>query len=159
MRKFYLIIAVLLLCRQGQAQKIVYSEPEKEDFDRFRFDVIAHHDNRILVYKATYFGSPSGGRAYQGPGSSYANPGTVSGPAASILESTICIYDPAMKLQEKILLPLPKELSGVHFLVYKDFFYMFYQYQQVHTIYCMAAKIGMDGKLIGAPRELDHTDI
>jgi len=36
---------------------------------------------------------------------------------------------------------------------------MFYQYQQVHTIYCMAAKIGMDGKLIGAPRELDHTDI
>jgi len=44
MRKFRLIIVVLLLYREGYAQKIVYSEPEKEDFDRFRFDVIAHHD-------------------------------------------------------------------------------------------------------------------
>ncbi|HMH24591.1 MAG TPA: hypothetical protein VK563_22575 [Puia sp.] len=160
MKRMFSIVAGILLCCGSYAQKMYYSDPEKEDFDRFRFDVIAHQQDRIIVYKAVYFGSPfSTARAYQGPGNSYANPGTVSGPAASILESTICIYDPSMKLLDKLLLPVPKEISGVHFLVYEGFFYMFYQYQKGHTIYCMAAKIGMDGKLTGPPLELDHTDI
>jgi hypothetical protein len=159
MRRISLIILAILLYREGSAQKIAYSEPEKEDFNRFRFDVIAHRNDRILVYKAVYSGDPNSSHQYQGPAASYANPSTIAASSPSILESTICIYDPSMKLQEKILLPLPKQIAGVHFLVYGDFFYLFYQYQHAHTIYCMAAKIGMDGKLIGSPLEMDHTDV
>jgi len=58
-----------------------------------------------------------------------------------------------MKLREKILLPLPKELSGVHSGAGVQGFFLYVlsipagAYDLLH-----AAKIGRDGKLIGTPR-------
>jgi len=163
----YLLSACILFQFISQAQRIMYSDPEKIDFDRLKFDVIAKHNNNILVYKATYFHSPYSQEAYpQSQHLVYGSrdpfaviPGIAPSPNTSIAESAIYIYDLEMKLQQTIVLPLPKELTGTHFLVYEDYFYMFYQYQRVHTIYCMAVKIGFDGKLIGSPVELDHTEV
>src|SRR5579872_1863367 len=138
MRAFCMIIAVFFLPGGVSAQKITYSKFESRDFDRFKFDVIAKHDNKILVYKAVYFGYPFG-NGNRGPRTAYANPDVINGspgmaptPNNSILESAIYIYDTAMNLLEAKNLALPKEISGVHFLVYDDFFYLFYQYQQAH---------------------------
>jgi hypothetical protein len=166
MKILLLIAVVFFLCGQNQAQKIIYSEFEKKDFNRFMFDVIGKFGNRTLVYKGVYFASPFEVQNQNRPRLSYANPdpqgntqGMVSTPDNSILESTLCIYDRDMKMLQQITLPLPDQISGVHFLVYEDFFYIFYQYQQVHSVYCMAAKIGSDGRMIGAPVQLDKTDI
>ncbi|HSZ86333.1 MAG TPA: hypothetical protein VK787_09895 [Puia sp.] len=167
MKKINLIMLCASVCIQCSAQKIIYSDFEKKDFDRFRFDVIAKHNDRILVYKATYFSSPFVIHNRQAPQLSYANPDQVpnmnnvisTASSNSILESAFSIYDLQMKIVKQIVLPLPKEISVVHFLVYDDYFYMFYQYQRVHTIYCTAAKIDMDGEMMGTPVEMDSTDI
>src|ERR1700722_4423245 len=164
--KVFNLIFFSITVLQCSAQKIIYSDFEKKDFDRFRFDVVAKHNDRIIVYKATYFSSPFSSQRQRLPQQSYANPdpmantqNMVSTPDNSILESALCIYDLQMKIIQQTVLPLPKEISGVHFLVYDDYFYMFYQYQRVHTIYCMSVKIDMDGKIIGVPFELDKTEI
>ena len=161
MRAFCIVIAVFFLLDGVLAQKITYSKFESRDFDRFKFDVIAKYNNRILVYKAVYFGHPFG-NASPGPRTAYANPDVINGspgmaptPNNSIMESAIYIYDTAMNLLETKNLVLPREISGVHFLVYDDFFYLFYQYQQAHNIYCMAVRVGMDGQLSGPPIEMD----
>ena len=166
----FFVSLLLLSAVTGLTQTIVYSQPEKKDFDRFRFDVIAKHKNTILVYKALYFSNPyhrnlkvarvvttiqkapfGGVRRPTPPQDDFVN--------NSVLESSICLYDTAMQqLQEKVL-PLPKEITGVHFLVYEDFFYLFYQYRDGRTIYCMAAKIGMDGTMEDKPIEMDRTGV
>ncbi len=165
MRIRFAIFLILFLRGSASAQTINYSKFEKSDFDRFKFDVIAKHDNKILVFKATYFGAPFG-NGNRAPQTAYANPDVINGspgmaptPNNSIQESAIYLYDTSMTLLATKILPLPREISGVHFLVYDDFFYLFYQYQQNHVIYCMAARIGMDGQMIGAPIEMDRTPI
>ncbi|HXL54732.1 MAG TPA: hypothetical protein VN958_00655, partial [Chitinophagaceae bacterium] len=40
-----------------------------------------------------------------------------------------------------------------------DFFYLFYQYQRRNIVYCVAAKLDGNGKIIGSPKELDTTTI
>ncbi|HEX4374103.1 MAG TPA: hypothetical protein VHZ50_12435 [Puia sp.] len=141
--KLFNLIFFSITVLQCSAQKIIYSDFEKEDFDRFRFDVIAKHNDRILVYKGIYLKADGG----------------TSSPDNSIMENRICFYDLQMKIVQQIILPLPKEISGVHFLTYEDHFFMFYQYQRGHTIHCMTLKIDMDGKIIGAPIEMDKTTI
>jgi hypothetical protein len=145
----YLVLAFILLYVQCNAQNITYSDFEKKDFNQFKFDVIAKHNNHILVYKATYAESPYRVQDVR----------IISSPNTSIFESAICIYDLQMKMLQRIMLPLPERISGVHFLVYENFFYLFYQYQRGRTIYCMAAKIDMEGKIIGKPFEMDKTVI
>jgi len=162
----YVFFLALLFSKTSQAQKIVYSPPEKQDFNRSRFDVITKHGDNILVYKAVYMGNPFTGRYSEGPLLSYANPtpfqyytGPATGPENGIEQSKIVIYDSDMDLRTEKVLPLPKEISGVHFLVYDDFFYIFYQYLVKHTIFCMAAKVNMDGDLIGDPIQMDQTTV
>ena len=163
----YLQVLFVLLPNLNFAQKVVYSDFEKKDFDRFRFDVIAKKDEKIIVYKAVYYKSlysvtnrnPNRSvNPYVTDEAANASMQLVSSPGSSIMESSICIYDEQMRPLNQNLLPLPKEISGVHFLVYEDYLYMFYQYLKGHTIFCMAAKIGMDGNMIGEPIEMDRTE-
>jgi hypothetical protein len=166
MKIIFLVIATIFLAQQSLAQKITYSEFEKKDFDRFTFDVVGKFSDSILVYKGVYFASPFVSQNQNRPRLQFANPdpqgntpGMVSTPDNSILESTICIYNQQMQLLQQVKLHLPDQISGVCFLIYDHFFYIFYQYQQAHTVFCMAAKIGSDGKMIGSPILMDKTDI
>jgi hypothetical protein len=162
----YAVFLTLIFFQATQAQKIVYSQPEKEDFNRFKFDVITKRDGKILVFKALYYGNPFHGQPSASPRQSYSNPdplrdndSPIPGPDNSIEGGSLCIYDSSMHITTERTLPLPRAISGVHFLVYDDFFYIFYQYLVHHTIYCMAAKVGMDGDFIGSPIKMDSTTI
>jgi hypothetical protein len=146
----YAVFLTLIFFQTVQAQKIVYSQPGKGDFNRVRFDVIAKRDGKILVLKVLYTGNPEQIREIYRP---------PSGPNNSIESSTFCIYDSSMRITTEKTLPLPHAISGVHFLAYGEFFYIFYQYLVRHTIYCMAAKVGMDGEFIGPPVKMDSTTI
>ncbi len=55
-------------------------------------------------------------------------------------------------------LPLPDDITGVHPLLYGDFFYLFYQCQRGNALYCMAARFDLEGNMIGRPVGLDTTN-
>ena len=162
----YAVLLTLIFYQATQAQKIVYSPPEKTDYNRFRFQVITKRDDKILVFKSVYFGNPTHGLPTASPRQSYANPDPLrdnnnsnSGPLNSIEGATISIYDSTLHITTEKTLPLPHAISGVHFLAYDDFFYIFYQYLAHHTIYCMAAKVGLDGEMRGSPIKMDSTTV
>ena len=141
-----LIILVSLHPCKLVAQKITFSDIEKKDYHRFFFKVIAKYKKRILVYKTTYNSRPFNSPVTATELTVFQ---TDPSPIYPIYESAINLYDEEMKLISAIRLPLPKEITGVHFLVYNSFFYLFYQYQRGHIIYCMAVKINTDGTVIG----------
>ena len=162
----YAVFLTLIFIQASQAQKIVYSQPEKEDFNRFKFDVITKHDGKILVFKALYYGNPFHGQPSASPRHSYSNPDplrdndrSIPGPDNSIEGGSVRIYDSSMHILTEKTLSFPRAISGVHFLAYDDFFYIFYQYLVRHTIYCMAAKVSIDGDMIGPPIKMDSTTI
>ncbi len=112
------------------AQKIIYSEPDREDQKTLDFDIIGKINNNFLVYK------------------NYRS------------DYSVTVFDASMKQVQKVKLDfLPDKLISSDVLNYKDFFYMFYQYQKRNIVYCMAAKIDGMGKIIGEPQQLDTTAI
>ncbi|QEC65837.1 hypothetical protein FRZ67_00410 [Panacibacter ginsenosidivorans] len=126
------IIIVLFACSTltANAQKIFYSEPDHNDQKSLDFDVAGKINNHYLIYKN-----------YRA-------------------DNYISVYDGEMKLVENVTLDfMPDKLLGTDLITYKDFFYLFYQYQKRGIAYVMAAKIDGDGKIIGDPLELDTTII
>ena len=113
------------------AQKIVYSEPDKDDNKRIDFQVIGKMGNNFLVYKKI--------RA----------------------DNFVCVYDNNMKQIEKVKHEyLPDErLINVDFFPYPDFVYMIYQYQKRNIVHCNVVKLDGLGKKISEPVELDTTSI
>ncbi len=151
----YAVLLTLIFFQVTRAQKIVYSQPGKEDFNRVKYQIITKYDDRLLVYKAIY--SHASVRKWQNnlvefdPSALYPN--------NFIAYSNLCIYDSNMHVLSEKSLPIPRESTGIHFLVYDDFFYTFYQYLHNHTIYCMALKLTTDGETIGLPIKMDSTHI
>ena len=112
------------------AQKIIYSEPDRDDQKSLNFDIIGKINNHYLVYK-------NNRNDYK-----------------------IAVFDNDMKVVENSKLDfLPDRVISTDVLNYKDFFYLFYQYQKRNIVYCMAAKIDGDGKAMGEPMQLDTTAI
>ena len=162
----YAVLLTLIFFHATQAQKIVYSPPEKTDYNRFRFEVITKRDGKILVFKALYYGNPfhrqpsaAFRQSYSNPNPLHDNDGAATGPDNSIEGSALCMYDSDMHIISEKTLPLPREITGVHFLVYDTFFYVFYQHRIRHTIYCLATKVGMDGEIIGPAVKMDSTEV
>jgi len=125
-----IIVLVILSSLTVHAQKIFYSEPDRNDQKSLNFDVAGKIDNHYLVYK------------------NYRSDNYVS------------VYDNEMKLVENADLDfIPDKIISSEVLGYKDFFYIFYQYQKRNIAYCMAAKIDGNGKIIGEPKQLDTTSI
>src|SRR5690242_15988855 len=126
---FCLLTFVCFLLR-SEAQRIVYSQTDKNDVKTMDYDIIGKMNNHYLVHKNNRN------------------------------QHNITIYDSDMKVvkvEELDFLP-PRVLSS-DILSYKDFFYFFYQYQRKNIVYCMAAKLDGDAKIIGEPKELDTTTI
>ena len=114
-----------------EAQKIIFSEPDKDDSRKMDFEVIGKMGNNFLFYKK------------------------IRG------ENYICVYDNNMKQLEKVHHEyLPDErLINVDFFPYSDFIYMIYQYQKRNIVHCVAVKLDGMGKKISEPVELDTTFI
>ena len=112
------------------AQKVTYSEPERDEIRNVNFEIVGKLNGNYLIYK--------GIRDVH----------------------TISVYDAQMKLTEKNKLEfLPDKIINADFLTYPDFFYMFYQYQKRSIVYSMAVKLDNKGKKMADPIQLDTTDI
>lgn len=133
MRFFCLLMTALIAVITPaalQAQKITYSEPEREDSRRTNFEVIGKVEGNYLVFK--------GNRG----------------------ENAVSVYDADMKLITRTPLEmLPDRWINADFVAYPDFAYMIYQYQRKSVVHCNMVKLDKMGKPIGEPVELDTTQI
>ncbi len=131
-KKICLLIAVVcvVFVTNLQAQNIVYSEPDRNDTRGLNFEIIGKMNNHYLVFK---------------------NVRNVN---------HITVYDNDMKVvdNEKMSF-LPDKIINSDILAYKNFFYLFYQYQHRNVVYYMAARLDGDAKIIGEPQTLDTTQI
>jgi len=128
--KLFLVAVLGFLFLVGNAQKITYSEPEREDGRRTDFEIIGKIGNNFLVFKNNRS------------------------------DNAICVYDNSMKLVERVNLDfMPDKWINADFIAYPDFSYMIYQYQRKSVVHCTMVKIDDKGKLMGEPVDLDTTQI
>jgi len=122
---------LLLVSFSSGAQRIVYSQPEKDDTRRMNFEIVGKVGSNFLVYK------------------NIRN------------QSHIAVYDNDMKQigrEEHQYVP-DERLINVDFFPYNNFSYMVYQYQKKNVVYCKAVKIDEAGKKSSEVLELDTTHI
>ncbi len=114
--KLFFVLGFINLGIYASAQRVVYSEPDRNDTRRMNFEVIGKIAGNFHIYK---------------------NIGN---------KNFITIYDNEMKQVNKVEHEyLPNErLINIDFFPYSDFSYMVYQYQKKNIVYCDAVKV--DGK-------------
>jgi hypothetical protein len=124
------VVCVLGFCSLSEAQRVVYSEPDKDDLRSLNFEIIGKYAGNFLVYKNTRD------------------------------DHFITAYDNEMKTVEKQKLDfLPDRVLNAEFITYPDFFYMLYQYQRKSVMYMAAVQFDQAGKVMKEPVILDTTDI
>ena len=112
------------------AQKITYSEPDRDDARNMVYDIVGKMNGNIIIYK---------------------NNREVH---------SISVYDANMKSIDKVRMDyLPDRVFNIDFIQYPDFFYAIYQYQKKNIVYCMADKLNAQGKIMNDPVQIDTTDI
>lgn len=130
--RFVLTLVLAMTGFLANAQKIVYSEPDREDSRRLNFEIIGKINGNFLIYK------------------SIRN------------KNWISILDNDMKEVTKVeqnYLPDNDRVINVDFFAYPDFAYMIYQYRKKNIIHAAAAKIDGNGNQIGSLIELDTTQV
>ncbi len=131
-RRWLLCLVVLVTGLSVDAQRLIYSEPGKDDTRRLNFEIIGKINGNFLIYKN----------------------------ARS--KRWISILDNEMKEVanvEQDYLPDNDRVINVDFFPYNDFAYMIYQYRKRNIIYCVAAKIDGNGNKAGELIELDTTQV
>ncbi len=112
------------------AQKITYSEPERDDYKSTEFEIIGRVSGNILVYK-----SDRG-------------------------DNAVSVYDNAMQLKQRVKLDfLPKKVISVDFIAYPGKVFMIYQFQRKDAVYSVCAIMNPEGKFDQAPIVIDSTRI
>ncbi|RYY64480.1 MAG: hypothetical protein EOO12_09560 [Chitinophagaceae bacterium] len=126
----FLVPALLLTIAAG-AQKIVYSEPARDDNRRTTFEVIGKVGANYLVYKNNR------GRSY------------------------ITAFDNGMKdVATEVQAYLPEDrLINVDFFNYPDHAFVVYEYQRKNVVYCESVKVDELGRKLGEPQLLDTAHI
>jgi hypothetical protein len=120
----------LLITLASFAQKITYSQPEKNGGHSVDFNIIGKIDNHYLVYKHTKN------------------------------SNNIFLYDKGMKLINTANMEfVPDKIVNAETILYKNYFYFVYQYQKDNVVSCAVAKMDEEGKIIGEPAILDTTSI
>lgn len=131
LKRSLLALITLFFAVASFGQKIVYSEPERDDSRRMDFEIIGKVSGNFLVYKKIRT------RAY------------------------VAVYNTDMEQVEKEEQEyLPDDrLINVDFFPYNDFSYVIYQYQKKNVVYCDAVKIDGNGKKISDIISLDTSHI
>lgn len=130
--KRILIVVFCTVSSLVSAQKILYSEPEKDDTRRMNFDIVGKIGGNFLVYK------------------NIRN------------SNSIVLFNDEMQQVAKVeqdYLPDYDRMINVDFFAYSNFFYMIYQYQKHNIVYCVGVKIDGNGKRISDMIEMDTTRI
>lgn len=126
------LLAILYLgLQQAAGQRIIYSEPDRDDTRRMNFDVIGKVGGNFLVYKGVR------GRNY------------------------ISVLNNNMEQVKKVELDYISndKLINVDFFAYPDFGYMVYQFQKRNVVYCNAVKIDGNGNKTSDIIPLDTSHI
>lgn len=124
------IFAFVLCSTIATAQKVTYSEPERDDYKSTEFEIIGKISGNILVYKAD-----------RG-------------------EYHISVYDNGMQLKDRVKLDfLPKKLISVDFVNYGNKAYMIYQFQRKDAVYSFCGVVNSMGVFESAPIMVDSTRI
>jgi hypothetical protein len=130
MRVFILILAFFIAHKNVVAQKVLYSNFEKEDTRYMNFEIIGKVGQNVVVYK---------------------NART---------DNYLSFYNADMTLNNKVKLKnLPAKLINADFVAYNDYFYMIYQHQKKNILYCESIKYDAKTNEIGEPVVLDTTNI
>jgi hypothetical protein len=130
--KWILGIVVILISLSAPAQKIVYTEYDKDDTRRLNFEIAGKIGGNFLIYK------------------NIRN------------KSWISVLDNDMQQVAKVeqdYVPDNDRMINVDFFAYGDFCYMIYQYQRRGIVYCSAVKIDGNGIKMGDVMQLDTTQI
>jgi hypothetical protein len=130
--KYFLCVVLSVPACMGFSQKIVYSEPEREDSRRLNFEIIGKINGNFLVYK------------------NIRN------------KHSIVVLDKDMKQiakEEQDYIPDDNRVINVDFFSYPDFSYLIYQYQKKNIVYCMGVKLDGMGKRISDVMQLDTTQL
>ena len=131
MKGIIYITILLLLPVISFAQRITYSEPQREDNRDINFDIIGKMRNNVLVFKNARW------------------------------KYAVSVYNlEDMSLKERVDLDfIPDKTFNVDFIPYAEHFYFIYQYQRKGIVYCMGAKMDFDGHLVNEPVQLDTTHV
>lgn len=114
------------------SQKIIYSEPDKDDTRRMNFEIAGKINGNFLIYKNVRN------------------------------KNWISVLDNDMKeiaRVEQDYVPDNDRMINVDFFAYPDFCYMIYQYQKRNIVYCVASKIDGNGNKVGDIVQLDTTHL
>lgn len=130
--KWTIAIFFLLISGWAGAQKIVYSEPDKDDIRRLNFEIAGKIGGHYLIYKNVRN------------------------------RNWISVLDNDLQELAKVNLdyvPDNDRMINTDFFAYGDFCYMIYQYQKRNTVYCSAVRIDGNGQKVGEVMQLDTTHI
>ncbi len=127
------LVYVFLFCCAStsvKAQRIIYAKSNSSDRTIDDYAVIGNYDGNILVYKR-------------------------------LQDKTIVSeYNAYMNEVSRNDLDIdPNKMLKTDFIAYPDFSYMVYQYLTENLVFCMAAKLDKDGKMVGKPTQLDYYEV
>ena len=126
----FLTLAIFIYPSIASAQRIYYSDVERDDYRQLNFDIIGKVSGNILIYK------------------NYRS------------KNDLSIYDNEMKLKDKIDLDfLPDKIINIDFIPYPEFIYLIYEFQRKNVIYCVGVKMDGNGKRMTDPIEIDSTHL
>ena len=148
MRK--LLLAALLFSTLSKAQSIIYSPIENDNIGSTQYEILGKYNNNYLIYKSYIYHERGFSNKIGSEG--------VNTIKEEIIRHHINVYDRQMNLIATENLSLPGYVVAVHFISYKNFCYLFYQYLHGAKLYCMAVKINEQGKITGDPVQLTVTD-
>lgn len=130
MKIFLIALCSFFAIVPARAQRIYYSEIERDDYRQMNFEIIGKVGGNINVYK------------------NYKS------------RNDISVYFNDMKLKNKVNLEfMPDKVINVDFVVYPDFYYMVYQHQRRNVMYCTMVKMNGEGKLMTDPLVLDTSHL
>lgn len=110
------------------AQKLVYSEPDRNEARQTNFEIIGQYGTQYLVFK------------------NFRNSNYIS------------VYDQQMKLVKNTEMPyMPDKTIEATFVAYPNHSYLFYQFQKKGVVSVMAVKLDAEGKNLTEPITLDTT--
>jgi hypothetical protein len=129
-RLLAIILIIMSLPLVSSAQRIFYSESERDDSRRTNFEIIGKVGANILVFKNNRS------------------------------DNAISVYDNEMKLIERVKLDyMDDRWINVDFVPYAEHVWMIYQFQRRGIVYCMGVKLNQEAKRLTDPIELDTTRI
>jgi hypothetical protein len=132
LKLFSVILILFTGVLKAAGQKIVYSEPGRDDTRRLNFEIAGKVGGNFLIYK---------------------NIRNIN---------RISVYNNDMEeiaTVDQDYLPDNDRLINVDLFAYPEFCHVIYQYQKKNIVYCMAVKVDGNGKKISDLIQLDTTQI